>query len=104
MTLWPGRRRAGGDRLPVTCPSLHATWCAEIGNQPPHVRDLVFADRVIHPGIQDRRHVAADVPEHLGGFLDTRRGDVRVHVAAPEEHRGAVERPGRGATRCPAAR
>ena len=53
--------------------------------------DLVVVDEMAHARINPRRHLGAHPRAQLGALDHARFGNMRVDIAAAEEHRRAVE-------------
>src|SRR5580765_1304003 len=61
--------------------------------QPPRGIELVAVDGMPHAGINPLVDHRTERRQHLARFMHARQGNVRIDVAAAEEHRRAVERP-----------
>src|SRR5438046_177962 len=57
----------------------------------PHKLNFVHVDCVRHIPIEAGGHYAAQVAQYSLRFQDAAFGDVRVHIAAPQEDGSAIE-------------
>ena len=82
------------DRMPsIICvnprrPRITLRLCRE---HLPGCANLVFVDRMAHTWIDPLVNLRAELPEHVGRFVNPLERDVRIDVAAAKEYRRAVE-------------